>query len=73
LVEDRERLAEDLFVLPHDLCLSTADLVFPIDEHSSLRPDRFVLAERRCQHAKALCLLTEALCCLSVGLLSFTA
>jgi hypothetical protein len=62
LVEDRDRLAEDPFVLPHDRCLSTAVLVFPIDERSSLRPDLFVFAEPRCQHAKALCFLTKALC-----------
>jgi hypothetical protein len=80
LGEDRERLAEDPFVVPRDpclsaadLCLSTADLVFPIEEPSSFRRDIFVLAEARCQHAKALCLQTEALCRLPVGLLSFTA
>jgi hypothetical protein len=55
LIEDRDRLAEDPFVMPHDSCLSAADLVFPIDEPSSLRHGLFVLAESRCQHAKALC------------------
>ena len=73
LVEDRDRLAEDPFVLPHELCLSAADLVFPIDEPSSLRRGLFVLAEPHWQHAKALCLRAEALCRLSEGLLSFTA
>jgi hypothetical protein len=41
--------------MPQDPCLAATDLVFPIDELSSLRPDLFVLAEPRCQHAKALC------------------
>jgi hypothetical protein len=68
LVEDRDGLAEDPFVLPHDPCLSAADLVLSIDERSSLRPHLFVLAAPRCQHAKALCFLTEALCCFSEGL-----
>jgi hypothetical protein len=68
LGEDRDRLDEDPFVLPQDPCFSAADLVFPIDELSSLRHDLFVLAELRCQHAKALCLLTPAPCRLSEGL-----
>jgi hypothetical protein len=87
LVEARDRLAEDPFVLPHDPCLSAADLVFPIEERSSLRRDLFVHAEPRRQHAKALCFLANALCfltkalcfltetlgCLSEGLFLFTA